>query len=448
MADCGAELLNIQLRKWQTEALEAWSVSGCRGIVAAATGTGKTVLAIAAIQRVYESRLRVAIIVPKIALLKQWKSAVRQHLNVRSDRIGLIGGPNADINARHEVVISVINSARQSLPVLTRYWKDNECPTLLIVDECHWAGSEENAAIFKEPFSYTLGLSATPERADSGVDDHIIPGLGEIIFRYPLRDALDDELLSPLRAINLYFDLQSYELDRYRKVATRIDKLREMVVDSLPPNRRDPAVWVQTAMECAKTTPALKRLLNQVRNAQAEQRRLIANAEARRGLLAEIVATGAISGRRVIIFHETIDSAERTLDTLQRQNLNAVIDHSKIPKDRREAALRRFATGGVDILVAVRTVDEGIDVPDADMAIIVSGTLTERQRIQRIGRILRPAGRAAECISLLARGTTEEIDVGRRDETLLGRNRVLHHAVTIESIAELLTKTSSTYQPA
>ena len=95
-----------------------------------------------------------------------------------------------------------------------------------------------------------------------------------------------------------------------------------------------------------------------------------------------------------------------------------------MPARDRAANHARFRQGGAECLVVVRTADEGVDVPDADQAVIVSGSMNPRQRIQRLGRVVRKGGLAPRAVSLLARGTPEEQLVGGRDLELLGASRV------------------------
>jgi superfamily II DNA or RNA helicase len=155
-----------------------------------------------------------------------------------------------------------------------------------------------------------------------------------------------------------------------------------------------------------------------------QNRRLVANSKSRRNLFDDLVKRGVLEETRTIVFNETIEQAENALQILKDRGIQAVIDHSKVPSAQRKTALERFSSGSSDILVTVRTVDEGIDVPDANLAIIVSGTLTKRQRVQRIGRVIRPGGGVASVISILAKGTTEEYVVGMSDPELLGPERV------------------------
>lgn len=409
------------LRTWQLEALEAWESGGGRGIIAAATGTGKTRVALEAIERAMASGIRVIIVVPKKILADQWAGELRRSLRLGPKILGTLGGDKPSFQFEHRVVVSVINSARTRLSNIVKHWQGLGDQVLLIIDECHWAGSEQSRGLFTTPADFTLGLSATPERGDDGYDEILIPGLGPVVYRYPLRAALDDGLLAPLMALNVYIDLSPWERSEYSRLVG--DLRRVLQNEGSLPNGIDPSDPALPKLLSALSgrSPALKkaeRLMNQ-------QRRLLASSPARVLILGELCRLGIFYERRSLVFNETIQQAEDAHRLLTSEGVAVAIDHSEMPMEQRERSHRLFAAGSVDCLVAVRTVDEGVDVPAADLAVITSGTLNPRQRIQRIGRVVRPKIGTAVVVSLLAKGTAEE-SVGLRDETLLGPQRVRH----------------------
>lgn len=436
--------LRFALRPWQSAALEAWSANGRRGIVAAATGTGKTALAFAAMHELDDANLRVGIVVPTTALLEQWYSELRQQLGIHPDRIGRLGSADHDLNySTHRVALAVVNSAREGLPFIADHWKHQGHRVLLIVDECHRAGSEQNARLFRGPYDYTLGLSATPERLDDGFDQHMIPGLGEVVFRYPVRQALDDGLLAPLRVVDLYVTLGSRDRREYGILTRRIE-----VLDSAL-RRQDPSyseLSGDARLQRLATLSSSVKEAKQLQRLYSTRRRLLADANVRHEVVREIAISGALDGRRCLFFHETIESAERTHDLIAEAGYSVAIEHSKLPAVTRSAAFKRFRSGATPILIVVRTADEGIDVPEADFGVLVSGTLTARQRIQRIGRLLRlDTGKTALAVSILAEGTSEEHQIGALDEELFGASRVVHHRY--QPVATMLANPESTYMP-
>jgi superfamily II DNA or RNA helicase len=389
------------LRPWQTAALTEWRAAGKRGIVAAATGTGKTRLAIEALSGLTDDWVGV-IVVPTKALQSQWVEVLCRQLQTHPRNVGTIGGDSPKYDVGQRFLVAILNSAKDRLPPLVEHWRQAGRKTLLVVDECHRAGARDGAqSLWSTTYEATLGLSATPERGDDGLDEILIPALGPVIYRYPLRAALDDRVLAPLTVANLYLDLNALEMAAYHAIEGRIER------------------WVQSGASIGD--PVVQRL-------RAEQANVARRASGRQIAIRALIEGGLLQGRRSILFHETIDQAQRTADTLQELDFVYAIEHSKLPPEARTTGLRRFSSGSVDILITVRALDEGIDVPDANTAVIVSGNMNPRQRIQRAGRIIRPSGEGSLLVSLFARGTPEEMQVGANDADLFGSSRVNHLA--------------------
>lgn len=424
------------LRKWQASAVEAWVTAGQRGIITAATGTGKTRVAHAAIHHFWRERARVVIVVPSITLQTQWISGLRSAFGLVDSQIGRLGGGVSGVHEGHGFVVAVINSARTGLRNLAAGWNAEDRPTMLVVDECHWAATTQNADIFDGQYDSTLGLSATPERSDDGLDEVLIPQLGEVVFRYGLRSALDDELLAPLTAINFYFDLAPPELEELAPIQQAIDAIEHLVLQRCPSlldiDGLERTVGIHREALAADDTKGLRDLY-------LRRSRLLERSNARRGALLDLAATGCFSQRPTIIFHERIEEARRTSDMLEQLGIRVALELSTDDAQRRQEAMRDFRAGLATALVVVRTVDEGVDLPDAKLAVIVSGSHSLRQRIQRIGRVVRPTGHPAAVISLLARRTAEQWVVGENDATLLGPQRVVT-AATAADVARLLPR--------
>lgn len=407
------------LRPWQSEALAAWEENDRRGIVAAATGTGKTRLAIEALRRTAAEGARATIVVPTRILQAQWLRELRSARVVPAKRIGTIGGPSPDPSPDHLVIVAVIDSARTGGRSLVKHWNSLGLPTMLVVDECHWAGSQYNRGVFEGDARWRLGLSATPERGDDGFDEVLVPELGGIVYRYSLKGAMDDGVLADLRLVNLLVDLTRGELNEYERLEQRISGLKsELAVKHPEFFQHDD--WTAHVALAAKTDPLAKRLSALV----TERRRMLARSSGRFVMVKRLLDAGEFADRRSIVFNETIEQADHVADLVSAAGVSVVVDHSRMNQRDRDASYARFRGGGVDCLVVVRTADEGLDVPDADQAVITSGTLNPRQRIQRLGRVVRLGGRSPRAISLLARGTPEEHLVAGRDLELLGVSRV------------------------
>jgi superfamily II DNA or RNA helicase len=263
---------------------------------------------------------------------------------------------------------------------------------MLIVDECHRAGSPENARALQGDFVATLGLSATPEREyDEGFSEIIEPALGPVIYRYGYVEAADDDVIVDFDLINIEVPMTDDELEDYQKLSKRIAKL--MRIDG--------------------ADDALKRALI--------ARAAVVNAMVYR-LPAAIRVIDAHRGQRAIVFHERVKEANLIYEALKRRGHNCVLYHSGIEPAVRRENLRQFRRGFYDVLVCCRALDEGMNAPETSIAVIASSTASTRQRVQRLGRILRPARGKSKASVYTLFGTAEErqrlSDEARRFENI------------------------------
>jgi superfamily II DNA or RNA helicase len=444
--------LRFERRRWQGAAIAEWRKAGCKGVIEAATGTGKTAVAFAAMEELHQEhgdRLRVAIIVPTRILARQWRAELMANLGIPPRWIGeQHTDAQVEYTSSHPILIAVVNSARTRLATVMDAWQRDGHVAFLVVDECHRAGSEFNSKIFDGHYDFSLGLSATPEREDKGHEEHVYPGLGRPVYSYPLRRALDDDVLAPLTSIDLYVDFSGPEQSQWLLLKDQIaDSFRTLKhwhphLEQVAPER----FLKEVSRLAERQDPTALRL----QKVLADRRALLANAEARSRCLKAILDWVARTGHRALVFHETITAAEESHRYLCSDlNVRAELDHSKRHSDDRASAADSFRTNNSQVLVAVRALDEGVDVPDATVAVIAAGSRSRRQRIQRFGRVLRRAeDKQAVVISVLVRGTPEESAVGGRDAELIGASRVRHHRWPEVPIAQAVTTDASTYKPA
>ena len=379
--------VKFEPRQWQLRALEKWELDW-RGIVEVVTGGGKTVFGQMCLAHFFRKTYggQALIVVPSVSLLDQWYVALQDELGVSSADIGLRSG-NDVCEGTERIVISVINSARGFTEKFARNGS-----VFLIVDECHRAGSPSNSNALLGQFTATLGLSATPMRDyDEGFDTYIAPRLGPIIYRYTYLDAARDSVISPFSLINVGVDLLPDEADMYQKYTRSIGK--EM-------RNSNPQ----------EAESKLKRLL-QLRAGVSM------NAVWRIPTAAKLVELHR--GERTVVFHERIDAANHIYTILKARGHRATIYHTKIGAEVRRDNLRLFRNGQFDVLVCCRALDEGINVPEASVAVIASSTAGQRQRIQRLGRILRiaPGKDSATIYTIFA--TEQERERLEREESVL-----------------------------
>ena len=347
-------------RAWQSEALDAWQES-LHGIASVVTGGGKTTFA-QMCMRAFRDRYpdgRFVIVVPTLALLDQWYVSLREDLMVPDEVIASYSGEGRPKDFGI-VNLMVVNTARTYAAKVSESFD-----TMLIVDECHRAASQANALALKGNPKATLGISATPEREyDELFRTVLVPSLGPVIFQYDYNQALRDEVIVPFDLINVSADMTDEEQQQYDDatldVARGFQKFNAGLV-----SRDTLARKLQRRARLAACS--IQRIPVAVRIAEEHRE------------------------SRIIIFHESIDSAEGILKALSARLFNATIYHSRVRPEVRRDNLRLYRNGVFDTLVTCRALDEGINVPETNVAIVASSTASLRQRIQRLGRVLRPA---------------------------------------------------------
>ena len=349
------------LRTWQAEAVGTWEEAGQRGVASVVTGAGKTVFAEACMSRFLAATPhgRIVVIVPTLGLLDQWYVSLREDLGAESSTIATYSGEG--IPKQHELFnLMVLNTARRWAPKVSRL-----AQTLLVVDECHRAASTENAKALEGWHAATLGLSATPERDyDDLFEEAVRPALGPIIYRYDYNRARADGVISPFTLVNVEAQLTATERAAYDKLTKRLAGL------------------VRRYQRGEDVGLTIKQVLQQ-------RAGISANAAMRVPLAVKLAEDHPRS--RCLIFHERIAAAEELATLLRARGASVATYHSRLGADLRRDNLRMFRRGLFDILVSCRALDEGVNVPEATIAIVASATASSRQRIQRLGRVLRPA---------------------------------------------------------
>jgi superfamily II DNA or RNA helicase len=366
----------LPLRPYQRAALLSWELSGRRGTIVLPTGSGKTQVAIAALR---ETAARALCLVPTRALLEQWTSVLN---TVYRGSVGCLGDGRRDLQA---ITVATFESAYRLMPRIGSQFE------LLVVDEAHHFGSGvRDEALEMSIAPQRLGLTATPpsEPALSRLADLI----GPAVYRLRIAD-LAGKWLADFDLVTVQLGLNAAERAAYTGDARIFDEYRRRSRGSAA---RDGATWADFVSSAAQSPEGRAALSAWQRN-----RRLLQFTEAKAGAVAALLARHRDS--RVIIFTADNGAAYR----IAREHLVMPIT-CEISRAEREAALSAFREGTLRCLVSARVLNEGIDVPNADVAIIVSGTQGEREHVQRVGRLLRPArGKRALIYQLATRATSE-----------------------------------------
>jgi superfamily II DNA or RNA helicase len=370
-------------RPYQTEALETWWNTGGRGLVVLPTGTGKTFLAVMAIAKVQRPAL---IVTPTIDLLNQWFDVLTLSF---ASPVGMLGGGSYDVQ---QLTVSTYDSAHIHL----ERWGDKF--GLIVFDECHHLPGPTYQLIARGSLApYRLGLTATPERLDGGeaLFDRLI---GPTVYRREIKELAGD-WLADYDTVRLYVDLTPDEMEQYqaaRGVYREFVARRGIAMSG-------PQGWQRFIYESSRTAEGRAAFL-----AYREQKRIAQAAPGKLNLLDELL--GKHTGDRVLIF--TADNA--TVYQIARRFLVPAITHQTKSKERR-AILERFHSGEYPVLVSGQVLNEGVDVPAASVGVILSGTGSVREHVQRLGRLLRKHGeKQALLYEVVTRGTGEEYTSERR----------------------------------
>ncbi len=367
----------------QVEGLEAWWKAGGRGVVVLPTGTGKTHLANLAIQKAGRPTL---VVTPTIDLMNQWYDELTLAF---STDVGVIGGGSYTLE---DLTVTTYDSARMQMDRLGNRFG------LIVYDECHHlpgVTTADAATCAIAPFR--LGLTATPERADNGHEklDHLI---GPIVYRREITQ-LRGQYLAEYRVETLFVNLSEEERLRYESCR---EQYRTFVSDHGIDFRR-PGAWGQFLFAAHRSPEGRQAYL-----AYREQRALALAAPAKLTLLARLLDRH--NGDRVLIF--THDNA--TVYKIARQFLVPVITHQTKTKERHDV-LTKFNAGDYPIVATSRVLNEGVNVPEANVAVVLSGSGSVREHVQRLGRILRKSGsKEATLYEVITKGTTEEFTSNRR----------------------------------
>lgn len=361
----------------QAAALTAWKQAGRRGVVVLPTGAGKTLVAQLALKDTPRSAL---ICVPTLDLLQQWYSGLLAAFP--DTNIGLLGGGSHD---ESPLLVSTYDSAAIHAEELAgRY-------TTLIFDEVHHLPSDFHRSVAEMCIApYRLGLTATPKRSD-GREADLEQLVGPVVYSVS-PDELSGDTLADYREVIIKVKLSQSEQQRYDEcMALRNDYLR------LTGIRIGSIEGWQQFIRSSGTLEGRRAFL-----AHREAKSIAYGTEGKLRVLEEILAQHPSD--RTIIF--TNDNA--TVYRISREFLIPSITH-QTPTKERHTLLERFRAGEYRLLVTSRVLNEGVDVPEASVAVVLSGTSTEREHIQRLGRILRKAqGKKAVLYEVITEGTTEE----------------------------------------
>jgi superfamily II DNA or RNA helicase len=370
---------SLVLRDYQEEALRKWIDANMRGCIVLPTGSGKTILGIKAIEHL---NLASIVVVPTLDLLDQWVKALARAFSIREDDIGRIGGGQDNLSAL--TVITYDSAYMRANAIGNRF-------ALIVFDEVHHLPAEGYRSIAEQFASpYRLGLTATIEREDN-LHTHLPLLVGGVVYTARVKELVEKEYLAPYTIERRYIKLDEDERIEYEKnYKIYVDALRELGL------HYGINGFKRLIMLSSRNKLAREALL-----ARNKALSIAFNSRAKLDELREILAEYRDS--KIIIFTQYND----LVYAIAKEFLIPFITHKTGLEERRDV-LQGFKDGRYKAIVTSKVLDEGIDVPDADVGVIVSGTGSNREFIQRLGRLLRSRdGKRALLIEIVSRDTVE-----------------------------------------
>lgn len=378
---------------YQEEAIEAWKKAGMVGMLSMATATGKTYTALFAIEELLNQGKPILIVVPTTILLSQWRENISK-INPEVPVLLAGGEHNWRAQTNKRIFISELNLPRIILATMATASSDDFLEFLeqaknlvLIADEAHRLGSPTYRKILDLDYCAKLGLSATPERLfDAEGSKALLKTFGEKpVYHLPIESRvqlnIDDKKHVPilgyfLSRYDYYFysvNLKNYEQEKWDELTNKISRLyaqiksRDKGLEQVEVNSRTKLLLIQRAI-------------------------IIKKAENKLHVISKIINERYPSNGRWIIYCEDEAQLNSIIKILRKEHKNKVIlkYHSKMTNIDRENSIKYFENNP-SIIVSIRCLDEGVDVPQADGAVILASSSNPRQYIQRRGRVLRKA---------------------------------------------------------
>ena len=410
----GAGAGGLALYPWQREALGWWQGRGHRGVVEAVTGSGKTRLAIAAVAQQLRRGEPAVVVVPTRDLLHQWKRELEKWLVGELGRpvsVGLLGAGQKDTLDDHAVVVTTAQSgSRRTL--LPRGAKG-----LLVADEVHHYGARMWSRILQKDFDRRLGLTATYEREDSGVERFLDPYFGGGVFPVDYARALADDVIAPFKIAFVAVRFSGEERRRYEEHDEKAGRYRRKLVREYGLPEEPFGEFMREVNQLAvggeeEATGIARAYLN----AFSKRRQTLAGAREKFERVADLSAA-VQKADRSILFAQTQEAAAKAVRRLNERGINGAVLTSAMDMSERKQVFAAFEDGAHELVAAPRLLDEGVDVPAADLAIVLASSRSRRQMVQRMGRVVRKKkdGRLARLVVMYVMGTSEDPEVAHED---------------------------------
>lgn len=409
-----AESPGVDPYRWQSEALRSWRSAERKGIIEAVTGSGKSHVGVEAIREQLRLGGKAVVVVPTRVLVTQWTRLLGRL--EPSIRCGQVRAGMADQLNVHDVVVSTIHSLH-----LLRV----PAGTLLIADECHRYGGVETRDGHRSLGAWAkqlstarwgprMGLSATVERGDGGHEDALMRSIGPVVYTLDLSRAIVEQVIAPFKIVFLLCDFADSEREQYERLTGQLKKLGSELRGLAGPSHGF-AAFFEAVEAAAKgdgpSTGAARRWLK----AFNERRALLADGHSKVAMFSRIVPA-IREAERTLVFTNTAKAADAVCSTLAAEGVPCALVDQRDGVNRgagvegRSTKIRKFSSGQYSVIVSPKVLDEGFDVPHADLGISLAASRSKRQMIQRLGRVVRRKadGRTARFLLLVYADTVED----------------------------------------
>lgn len=360
-------------KNYQILAVNRFIENNYKGIFEMATGTGKTITSLLCAEKYFmnNGRIFLVILVPFTHLIEQWKESVRLFnikVNVecygnKKDWIYSLESHIRDFNigiSKCECIITTYKTggSEDFIELVNRV----KGKSFLIADECHYFGTMSFMENHLINLDAKLGLSATPDRWwDEEGTKFLKNYFGDVIYTYSMEEAISNGALTPYEYYPIKVSLTEEEVDKYIKITKTIINLYQ---EKEPDYSKIEALNRKRGLVIAKC--------------QEKESRLTA-------ILKEQLKEGIHS----TIVYVAPGEVEKYLGLISNMGIKVQRFDSKIPMKNREIILKAFKNREIEVLVAIKCLDEGVDVPSTETAYFVASTSNPREFIQRRGRVLR-----------------------------------------------------------
>ena len=386
------------LRSYQEQAIKNWEKADFKGVLSMATGSGKTLVALRSLEKCQDSPLSL-IIVPSVDLAKQWEEEIEkeyphssrvrlacsEEANWQSQINNLIQAflNNAECSKRNFVITTLQTASREKF--LSLIGKVPSAKIAMVVDEVHHSGAPEFSKIFEIDCLYKLGLSATPERSwDDEGNQAIFDYFGPQVFEYSMSDAIRDDVLTKYNYLIHPVPLTMEEKESFREISHQIAVTLGAARSKYPQLKTKSIPGILDFLERTN-----KELSMRLRQLYLNRVGLIKKAENKKDALRGILKKYDL--KRALIYCNDLDHLDECQKIIFSEGFEVLEFSSRIASDERNAVKLSFAkeTSGKKFLIAVKCLDEGVDLPVCDSAILISCSRSTREFIQRRGRVLR-----------------------------------------------------------